>query len=191
MTARRLFALNLAGNAVLVGLMYYWLGIPDRRTWQLVASALLAAGIATGALWLHATNFRSFGEPPSRPIRQAMLALAGVALVFGIIGWFTSQWAVRWLLLPVIAIPLASGLARGRFGPWTARGALAYIALFAAGVFVPYKLVSWVPQFGSLSAQAISMTVRFTIAYLLATACLLALAWCAAGAVMAKAPRPS
>ena len=39
--------------------------------------------------------------------------------------------------------------------------------LFAASLYVAYRLVWWVPAFSSLVAQALSMAVRFGVAYLL------------------------
>jgi len=57
---RRIFALHVVANLILFGLVWLWLSIPESRAWHLLLSALLAAAIALGALWLHGATLHLF-----------------------------------------------------------------------------------------------------------------------------------
>ena len=84
-------------------------------------------------------------------------------------------WIVRWVLLPVDLLPLFSGVAsRGwsgfrEFG-WR-RYSRAYrleIPLLAlCAVWVPLRLVNWVPHFEGFTMQMTSFVLRVVVGYLL------------------------
>lgn len=93
-------------------------------------------------------------------------------------------WILRWWLVPLMALPLAAGVASGgwkgfatRFWPrrkqwmyWPAVPALLVCALW-----VPRKLVLWVPQVTGFRVQFASFAARFLAAYLLLVGALLLL----------------
>jgi hypothetical protein len=80
-------------------------------------------------------------------------------------------------------LPLASQAAGGGFSKGDAlqlaarpRYWLACAVLVLAGLYLPGRLVGWIPSFESLAAQAASLAVRFGLAYLLAATGALTLA---------------
>lgn len=98
-------------------------------------------------------------------------------------------WLLGWVLLPLLFLPLAvqvadegfAGFRRDNFKTaWKLfrrkRYWMHYVVLFLVGVYVPYKLVWWVPEVGGLFTQAVTMVVRFLPAYLLVVTAWLTLA---------------
>ena len=109
-------------------------------------------------------------------------ALLG-ALVAAVYGWLALPVATTWhLALHVITaagivalVVLGAMLARRAYGRlrWNAAllAPLALALIIALGA--PYLLLNWVPQLGSLTAQAVSAALRFLLAGLLSTGALL------------------
>jgi hypothetical protein len=110
-------------------------------------------------------------EPPSnwiasaltfrlrRPVRPAVISgmlsvlvgvLAFIVIPLALLQFWKRQWSWKYLLL--------------------------YGVLFLAGAYLPYQLIWWVPKFSGLYGQAVSMAVRFSIAYVLAVTAWLVLA---------------
>jgi hypothetical protein len=94
---RRLGALHLAGNALLLCLGYYWLGIPESSLPTLAWSFLLALAILCGAAWLHGTAFAYF-QTPDLPtaLRKAgrhLLPLVALGIAILAVYWLLSLWA--------------------------------------------------------------------------------------------------
>ena len=90
------------------------------------------------------------------------------------VGW----WLVRWVLLPLVLLPIASGMAtRGRpeWG-WKGRGWLLVPFLLLAGLWLPFVLLGWVPRVGGFWLQMVSFAIRFGLAYLLFVGAAVALA---------------
>ena len=96
----RLFAIQVAGNAVVLGLAYYWLGIGESRAVTLAWSAVLALVILCLACCLHGGTLVFFraGEPRSlsaafrTTLRHMAPVLAAVVLVAAVY-WLLAQWA--------------------------------------------------------------------------------------------------
>jgi len=91
-------------------------------------------------------------------------------------------WMVRWLLLPWLLLPLASGIAArgwGGFGEWRwrGRGWLLAPVLLLAGLWLPLVLLGWVPRVGGFWLQMASFAVRIGLAYLLFVAAAVGLAF--------------
>lgn len=57
---KKLLAAQLVGNALLAGLAYGWLWIPEETVAEVVLSAVLALVVVFGALWLHSTALAAF-----------------------------------------------------------------------------------------------------------------------------------
>jgi hypothetical protein len=108
---------------------------------------------------------------PVKPVLVARIFLAGF-------------WIVRWMVLPVALVPMASGIAKrgwrgcGEFG-W--RGGWRYWLevplLLAAGLLLPFVVLGWVPAVGGFTLEAVSFSVRMLVAYLLFVGALWTLEW--------------
>jgi hypothetical protein len=94
-----LCALHLAGNALLLGIGYSWLGVGEANASRLALSAALLTVFVAGAAWLHGTSLAFFRDPapPSPramlrgPLRRLLplvvLALSVAALYFALNAW--------------------------------------------------------------------------------------------------------
>ena len=92
-------------------------------------------------------------------------------------------WIMRWIVVPVLAFPLAAAVA---YSGWQgfrlaafrrSKKVLFWIeagVLLVAATHLPLHLYFWVPKMSSFSMEVVSVTARFSIAYLLFTAGLLA-----------------
>lgn len=227
--------MHLVGNALILWLGYYWLGVGESTMARLAWSAVVALLVMCSALWLHGSAlvyFRSGQAELSGSLRTALRNLAplfllavAVLVVYALLGlWrgYSSHpafniasyitlklrkplkpasvqrvfdgilWLVRWLVVPALALPLASNLAykgwRGIRGvSWRLSGSWLYwievLALLVCGVWLPLKLVTWVPRFSAFGTQMVSFLVRLLIGYLLFTGCWLLLEFSSSGSV--------
>ena len=138
--------------------------------------ALLVAAILVLVLYgLLAWMAGASGQPAFRLASWLTLKLrtpvrpATVARVF--LGGF---WMVRWVVLPVALLPMASGIAargwRG-FGEFTWRGGWRYWLevplLLAAGLLLPFVALGWVPKVSGFTLEVVSFSLRMLVAYLL------------------------
>jgi hypothetical protein len=151
-------------------------GIKDAfRTALRHLPVLLVAAILILALYgLLAWAAAATGQPAFRLASWLTLKLrtavkpTTVARIF--LGGF---WIVRWVVLPVALLPLASGIAargwRG-FAEFTRRGGwrrwLEVPLLLVAGLLLPFVLLSWVPAVSSFTLEVISFSLRGLVAYL-------------------------
>jgi hypothetical protein len=226
----KLWLLNLAANAAVLAVWYFWLLIPDAHGWQVAGSALLAIIVVALVLWLRAGTlawFRvaEFRKQPTiwgsyRHAVRRVPALGIWVLVFVAIAWilwglhgYVPQFAVwfrqklaagpsprnvmadaNWLLLllggvvlPGLWLPIATTLAAVGFDPnhiilsrrvwkrpmyW-----LWFCLLLGLAVYIPYKLVWWIPGVQTIRLQAWSMGARFLLAYVIALTAFIALVW--------------
>ncbi len=91
-------------------------------------------------------------------------------------------WLVRWWVLPAWLVPVAAAVALEN---WVGFGCLGqrhrisqFLKLFvliAAGIWVPLKLLAWIPRMPNFGAEMASFVLRGGIAYLLFVLLLLAL----------------
>jgi hypothetical protein len=115
-----------------------------------------------------------------KPVRPATIVQAMNLLL----------WLMRWLVVPVLALPLAAGAAVGgwdgfrksfhhqgvRWIYW-----IEVCVLLVLAVSAPLKLMAWVPEVHGFSWQMISFVSRLFAGYLLFVAALLALAFFTSG----------
>jgi len=95
-----LFAIHVAGNAVLLGLAYYWLGIGESRAATLAWSAVLALIILCLACCLHGGTLAFLRAGESRSLSAAFRTtlrhmgpfFAAVVLIAAVY-WLLAQWA--------------------------------------------------------------------------------------------------
>jgi hypothetical protein len=138
--------------------------------------ALLAAAILVLAVYgLLAWAAAASGQPAFRLASWLTLKLRTpvkpltVARIF-----LTGFWIVRWVLLPVALLPVASAIAahgwRGiveirRRSGW--RYWLEVPLLLVAGLLLPFVVLGWVPAVSGFALEAISFLIRMLVAYLL------------------------
>lgn len=96
-------------------------------------------------------------------------------------GYLALLWAVRWIVLPVLTLPIAAGAAtNGARGLWRRSSRvfwLQYLVALLIGYYAPTLLVHWIPQFTATTAQVFSFTFRIGMAYVLAISMWLAVAF--------------
>jgi hypothetical protein len=194
---KRLWLADLAGSALLLFLVDVWLGIPDRKTWQLAATAVLGLAIVGAALWLVAATFAAFDPEESalrRLPRVAACAAAAVAVCLALAwlaGYFPkwSAWLGSALTLklhrPVdpraihglfelvrrlLAWMVVPALAIAGVRGWRVRRRfwLEYLAVWLLAWYLPWRLVHWVPLIENLAGQMASFVLRFGVAWVLA-----------------------
>ena len=96
----RLFAIHIVGNALLLGLAYYWLGIGESSAATLAWSAALAVVILTMACCLHGGTLVFFraDQPRSlsaafRTVLRHMAPFLAAVLIIAAVYWLLAQWA--------------------------------------------------------------------------------------------------
>jgi hypothetical protein len=98
---------------------------------------------------------------PVKPVTVARIFLGGF-------------WFVRWVLLPVALLPMASGIAAhgwrgvgeiGWRGGW--RYWLEVPLLLGVGLLLPFLVLGWVPAVSGFALEMISFLMRMLMAYLL------------------------
>jgi len=113
------------------------------------------------------------GRLPQTAVRAAQIADATPRQVTGAAMW--AMFVVQWIVVPALLLPFAAEIAAIGFRGWRPgalrrwRHGLYWIgcAVFALGIYLPYRLAAWVLPVSSLTSEAVSVGVRFAIAYLL------------------------
>ena len=202
-STRILCIMHFLGNAILLWVAYAWLSIGESSMILLTESILLGIVIAIAALWLHGSALAHFAAEDRSRLRPALgaalrhlpplflLAIMAVVL-YGLTVWLDSLmetktgvvrtvsdvaiWVLQWLILPVLLLPLATGVVtKGFLGfsheAWRRSKRLIYwvevVVLLLAGIWVPLKLVTWVPKLDGFGLQMTSFLIRLLVAYLL------------------------
>jgi len=197
-----LAAVHLVGNAMLLWLGYYWLGLGETRAATLSWSALVALLLLTLECWLHGTTFAYFSGVHRLPLRRLPPLVAAVivllAVYWALARWsdYSSQpafkiasyltmtfrkpvkpaivlsvlnfvlWLVRWMVVPVLALPILCGIAtRHRSRKWWYW--IATPVLLVCALLLPLRLMGWRPYNGGFAMEMFSFVVRLLIAYLL------------------------
>jgi hypothetical protein len=202
-STRILCIMHFLGNAILLWVAYAWLSIGESSMILLTESILLGIVIAIAALWLHGSALAHFAADDRSRLRPALgaalrhlpplfLLAIMVVVLYGLMVWLDSLmetktgavriifdvaiWLLRWFILPVLLLPLATSVAtRGFLGffhkAWGRSKNLIYwvevVVLLLAGIWVPLKLVTWVPKLDGFGLQMTSFLIRLFVAYLL------------------------
>lgn len=219
-----ILGVQLAGNAILLAMSYYWLGTGESSAWSLLWSLFVAVIVVSLACWLHGATLVYFGMQPdprtafrtagrnlgllvAAAILIAVLYLllakwadfsgqpafrlaswlalktrkpvrpAAVARVFGM-----ALWLVRWAIVPVLALPVIAALVQtGWRGITTVRRRgwywLAAPMLLVCALWLPLRLLGWVPAVRGFSLEMVSFALRAIVAYLCFVMSVVALAW--------------
>jgi len=95
--------------------------------------------------------------------------------------WLCILVVVPGIWLPVATTVSAKGFAKGLWRSWRVLKRVMYWVWFCllvlVGVYIPYKLVWWIPNADTLRKQAWSMGLRFFAAYVLLITAWIALVW--------------
>ncbi len=217
--------LHLIGNALLLWLGYYWLGIGESDAAHLLWSALIILIFICSGLWLHGTGLALFGEWRSirtarrttlRNLLPLFVLCAAAVIIYGLLAYWHDAfghkafvigsyatmklrkpvapsgvlrafhvviWILRWLVVPALLLPVAarvaiSGWAGFRVTPLRRRWRVLYwievCALLVIAIWVPLRLIEWVPQISQFSLQMVSFALRLGCGYLLFVGGLLA-----------------
>lgn len=152
-----------------------------RHLLPLFVLAMAALVIYTLLAWWHDSfqhNAFVIGSYSTMKLRKPVLPSAVER------GFHVFIWILRWIVVPVIFLPLAAGAA---LEGWTGvrwrslapgRRVLYWIevcALLLCAIWMPLKLIHWIPRIGSFGGQFASLALRLGIGYLLFVAALLTL----------------
>ena len=216
----KLALLQAGGNALLLLLGYYWLGVAESRGITLAWSLAVACLWIALACWLHGATLAWFaGMDAFRTALRhlpAMFAFAAATLfVYFLVAqaqdamaqpaarispWLTLHlhrpirppsilkwvgvvfWLIRWVVLPVLFFPMFAGIAaRGVRGAMSFRRGWSYWVvapvLLLAALWLPVRLIGWVPQVGGFGMEMTSLLVRLVLAFTLFVSACIALEW--------------
>jgi len=139
--------------------------------------ALLAASVALVGLYCLLGWWESYSAIPAFQLASYLtlkfrkpVKPAAVLHVFN-----TGLWLVRWVLLPAALVPLFSGVSSrgwrgfGEFG-WRRHSRLYRLevpVLLVCALWVPFRLVGWVPRVNGFGMEMLSFVLRIAAAYLL------------------------
>jgi hypothetical protein len=222
----RLVLVQLGGNAVLLALGYYWLGLPESRSGTLAWSAFVALATLAGACALHGTAFLYCAQPPlgmrrasvivarRLPVLLVCAILVGAAYLladrlhdlargpaFRVASYMTLKLrspvrpaavlrdvdvaiaVLRWVLVPVLVLPMLAGVAILGRGGFRCIGLLARSgrywvltpALLGCALWAPFRILGWMPHSASFAVEMASFVARAAAAYGLFTAAWLAI----------------
>ena len=149
---RQLAAVQLVGNALILYLGYYWLGVGEARAGLLFWSFAVALVTACLFLWLHGAGLLHGRNPYSPYFRDALLRLPvflGIALVTLLIYVFAAKLQ-EWCGSP--AFRFASWLTlklRKPVKPATALNVVASIFWLLRWVVLPIVLAPWIVRFAA------------------------------------------
>lgn len=147
---------QVLGQAVLAGLIWYWLGLGVASTALVAANAALALVVLVAFSWLAAYCL----DAPQRwwwlvpVVALPAVGVLHVALVFVVVlGWVM-------VLLPSVSA-----------GQWKVNYAPGYVAvclgILLLMLVLPLALLNWVPAVSGFQSQAASLGLRAGLAFLL------------------------
>ena len=206
-----------AGNALVLLLGYYWLGVGESSGLRLVWSTLLALVLFAGVLWMQGAAMSSMRQAARNLAPLLLVGLAAILIYSALAAWkdYSAEPAlklasfltlngrkpvkpasvqtvfdailfiVRWLVVPVLLLPLFAVTAREGLRGWRSRWFAAgwrriywlkAPALLLLALWLPLWLVRWVPVRGSFPLELTSFTLRAAIGFVLLTGGLLMLA---------------
>jgi hypothetical protein len=161
-------ARHFLGNALLLALGYYWLGLGEARATDVLWSVVVALILTAGAAWLYSA---SLAGPRAAlvhlPFTILVAAIAFAAYIEMPAGkWW---WIARWIVAPVVFIPAFGGAATYGWRVWegfTPRALVSPVLVFLAA-WVPLRLLNWTPKMSSFALEMTSFVLRAALAYLL------------------------
>jgi len=174
LTATALFGLLLVAFTVwLQGLVFAHFREPDLPVVALLRAALrrllpltLVALLAAALYWLLEWLLGRADGPAAATASWFTLHLRSPVHPAAILSIFT--WAIRfaeWVVVPVLLLPLAASAFVARLRAWTFWVGCPVLLLVA--IYVPWRLMHWVPWQGGLGLEMTSFIARWLVAWLL------------------------
>jgi hypothetical protein len=152
---------------------------------NLLPMAAAAFGIAV-AYWL-LTLWQGYSSDPAftlassltLKLRRPITSGSVLRILDGVL------WLIRWVVLPVIMLPMLAAVSTRGWSGFKAIGAgakkwwywLAAPLLLLGTAWAPLRVLGWTPHAGSFAVEVVSFLLRATLAYLLFGAAWLALAF--------------
>jgi hypothetical protein len=149
-----------------------------------VATLVLLTLLTLALYGLVAQWAAACGQPPFRAASWLTMKLrkpvkpATIASVY-----HAGFWLVRWVILPVLLLPLFAGIASKGWRGWREvlvrkswRNCVAIPVLLLAGLWLPRVLLNWSPHSGAFAVEMASFVLRAAVAYLLFVASMILLA---------------
>ncbi len=131
-------------------------------------------------------------------VRLAQILHLPPRTVTSTLDWGT--WGVIWVLVPAVLLPIGSLVARDGFAALREAGIqnglgtlrklrywLSLAVVLLTGVYLPYRLIHWIPNRATLRGEVWSAALRLSAAYLLAVTALVFLSWSLARMLAAPA----
>jgi hypothetical protein len=138
-------------------------------------------GLAVAALVVYFLLARGAAEVPGAALKVASWLTWTIRrpvkppLIAGILQ--TLLWLLRWVVLPVVLVPVAAAIAReGRIHWQRSRRHLLIPLLAVLGLWVPLMIVNWKPAASGFSMELASFSLRTAVAYALFVGSMLAMA---------------
>lgn len=162
------------------------IGVAFRRGWRHVIPLAIWFAVFALAAWI-IISVGNYTPQFSVWIRQKVNAGPSPRKVMHGSDWLL--FVLLWVILPAIWIPLATTIAALGFSGTHMRRSLRvlrqplywllFCVLMGLAAWVPYKLVTWVPELSTLRQQAWSAGLRFAAAYIILISAGLGLMWLA------------
>jgi hypothetical protein len=189
---RGAIAVEILGWPLFLAALYHWLSIPEAKVLQVGLTLVLALVLAAMLTYLVAAAFTAAAPRWKAALARVPRVFPVVALwclaLFLLVNLIEREWW-RWAVLALSTLAFAPLCAAGWRGYQRLRHGMVWVALglfLVIGLYVPWRLIWWVPKIEGLTGQAVSAGIRFVIAGLL-----FALAWLMlGGAFSASAPEP-
>jgi hypothetical protein len=181
-----LVAVSLA--SVQYGVAFAWFRL-GKRPWQTVLRNFLPAIVVAAAgliVYLLLDAWAGYSSTPAHKVASYLTLKfrkpVRPSTIFGIFN--TVLWLVRWVIVPVLLAPLFSAVAAAGWRGFRAVSALERKWLYwletplllLCALWLPLKLLGWVPHFEGFGWQMVSFVVRALAAYALFVAAGLAFA---------------
>lgn len=156
------WVLQFAGALILLALGYWWLTWPDEKTWQVLASLVVAAVAVCACLWMECGVFAAFHREdesglrlrPGRLSAFAIWVLAFLAAEVLLMGFYANaeRFAVRFA--QVTHLPPRAAVSVFDWGTWV----LIWIAIPA--ILLPTGSLIARDGFAALSSSGLRIAVR-------------------------------
>lgn len=180
--------LELVGWPALLSLLWAWLAVPEQKSWQLGLSLLMAlvmlalfSFLIAAAFTAGAPRWRAALGRMGRTTPWAVLFVVALAVAFA---YLERDWARMLAIGGLLAIfgPLFA------WAPSRIKRPVVWVALavfMVAGLYVPWRLIWWIPKLEGMRAQAISAAARFALAGVLYV-----VSWVLVGASLTRETEP-
>jgi len=186
-----LAAVSLA--SVQYGAVFAWFR-NEARPWRTAArhlAPLVVAAVAVATLYLLFARWADYSAKPANAIASWLtLTIRKPVHPATVLGIFNVVlWLVRWVVAPVLALPMVAAIAAVGWRGFRAIGAgsrkwlywLEVPLVLLCGLWLPLKLLGWVPHFEGFGWQMLSFVTRAALAFALFAAAGLALGFVTAG----------